>query len=374
MRQVVFRLGLGLALLGASCEGSGGDGAPGVSPADVDLDSTPKMLSEWGLFSDMSKRVPAADVIPYEMRAPLFTDYAAKHRFMYVPEGEKIGYTDAGRWEFPLGTILVKNFAYPLDANDPDAGERILETRLLIHREDGWNPEVYVWNDEQTEAERDVTGETIEVDRPLADGSTETFDYGVPTRDECRKCHGAAFPVEGAQVTRSLGPMTGQLNFEIDYGNGPENQIDHLAALGLLDTTPPPAAERVSFVDPDDESQSVSDRARSYLMANCAHCHADDGEVFDKELFLDWQATGPDGDPFNWGVCKKPTSAGNAECEETIDIIPGDADNSLLICRMELQGKGKMAPLGRNLDHGEGVDLIRDWINGLDLPPCSIGE
>lgn len=346
-------------------------GEPTMGTPDAAFASTPDTLAEWNLFSDLPNQVPGPRVVPYDMNSPLFTDYAAKHRFIYLPEGEKIGYRDMGTWSFPVGTILVKTFAYPLDEADLSQGERILETRLLIHREGGWDPEVYVWNEEQTEARRDVTGETVSVTRKLADGGTMTFDYGVPTRDECRKCHGSAFPIDGAQATRPLGPMAPQLNFAIDYGNGPENQLDHLADLGWLDSAPPPMEERLLFPSIDDPNASVDERTRGYLHANCAHCHSEGGEVFDKELWLDWPSTGPDVDPFRYGVCKKPTSAGNAECESTKDIVPGDPDNSLMICRMELQGKGKMAPLGRNLDHGEGVALVRQWIAEMDFPSCS---
>ncbi|MFT7581941.1 MAG: hypothetical protein ACI9MR_003622, partial [Myxococcota bacterium] len=137
------------------------------------------------------------------------------------------------------------------------------------------------------------------------------------------------------------------------------------------DRNPGPAAQRITFPAPDDATASTTDRARAYLDANCAHCHAKDGEVFDKELWLDFASTAPDTDPIHWGVCKKPTSAGNAECDSLLDIVPGDPDNSLMVCRMESVGKGQMAPLGRNLPHPGGVDLVRAWITDMDQPACS---
>jgi len=332
---------------------------------------TPDLLSAWNLFDDLEKLVPIERVVPYDMRSPLFTDYAAKRRFIYLPKGKTITYTDVGAWQFPVGSILIKHFSYPLDEAKPEAGERSIETRLLIHREEGWDPEVYVWNAEQTDAKRDVTGEVISVTRKAPDGMATTFDYGVPSRSECRKCHGTTPAIEGAQPTRTLGPMTGQLNMDHDYGKGPVNQIDHFAALGFFDRAPPALKDRLSFPLPTDTAVPVSERARAYLQANCAHCHGERGEVFDKQLSFDWVSTAPGADPFKWGVCKQPTSAGNAECTSTLDIVPGDPDNSLLVCRMESLGKGKMAPLGRNLVHKEGVALIREWIAGLTLPSCA---
>lgn len=354
---------------------AGNDAAAGdaASPGDAGgiPTETPTMLSAWNLFQDLPKLAPIARVVPYEMTSPLFTDYAAKRRFIYLPEGKKITYTDTGAWTFPVGAILIKHFSYPLDEKKPELGERNIETRLLIHREEGWIPEVYVWNEEQTDAKRDVTGEIIAVTRKDPDGVETTFDYGVPERSECRKCHGTTPAIEGAQPTRTLGPMTGQLNMDHDYGNGPENQIDHLAELGFFENAPPALKDRLTFPRPTETEVPVADRARAYLQSNCAHCHSERGEVFDKQLWFEWERTGPDADPYKWGVCKQPTSAGNAECESKIDIVPGDPDASLLVCRMESLGKGKMAPLGRNLVHKEGVALIREWIASLTLPSCS---
>jgi uncharacterized repeat protein (TIGR03806 family) len=348
------------------------DAATDAGQGGVPLDETPDMLSGWNLFTDLPSLTPAARVVPYDMNSPLFTDYAEKHRFIYLPEGKQIGYAAEGAWQFPLGSILIKHFAYLENEAAPEQGERPIETRLLIHRAEGWVPEVYVWNEAGTDAARDVTGEIVSVTRKLAEGGEQTFDYGVPSRAECRKCHGTTPPIEGATATRVLGPMTAQLNRQRDFGEGLINQIDHFAALGLFDVAPEPAAARATFPEPDDQNVSAAERARAYLHANCAHCHSKGGEVFDKQLWLDFDSTGPDGDPYAWGVCKKPTSAGNAECSSTLDVVPGDPDASLLVCRMEALGKGKMAPLGRNLVHAEGVALVRRFISELELPPCVI--
>ena len=367
--------------LAASLAACGSDGADkrvadaavdgGLTLGDVP-EKTPTKLSGWNLFADLPNLVPRDGAVAYDMNNPLFTDYANKQRFIYLPKGKKITYVDRGDWKFPVGTILIKSFGTLLDEAKPEKGERHLETRLLIHRSEGWIPEVYVWNDEQTDAVRDVTGATIPVTRHLADGSKESFDYGVPSRAECRKCHGTTPPIDGAQGTRALGPMTGQLNMEHDYGDGPVNQIDYMASLDMFSKAPPPAKDRMTFPGPDDKSVPVAERARGYLQANCAHCHSKKGEVFDKNLWLDWESTDPSEDPYLWGVCKKPTSAGNAECDAMLDIVPGDPDASLMLCRMESKGKGRMAPLGRNLVHTEGVALIREWIAEMDLPSCMV--
>ena len=362
---------LGLSVVG--CGGGSGDGGIDGGPDDAGTDAgdrpvgeKPASLSEWRLFDDLPNQIPAADVVPYEMRSPLFTDYAAKHRFIVVPEGDKISYTDEGAWGFPVGSILVKTFAYPIDERDPGLGEKLIETRLLVHQTDGWQVFTYIYNDDATEATRVTGGRVIPLSWIDSTGATRSVDYGVPTNGACRKCHGTA------ERTRVLGPQTGQLNRDFDYGAGMVNQIDHIASLGLFDVEPPAIEARLAFTVPDDMAATATDRARGYMDSNCGHCHSPDGETAEKKLFLDWASTDPaTGDPTAWGVCKSPTSAGNADCAETLDIIPGDPDSSLMICRMELLTDGQMPPLGRALAHTEGLELVRQWITEMEVPGAS---
>jgi uncharacterized repeat protein (TIGR03806 family) len=369
--------------------GAGGQGGgTGGSGGGVDLG--PKdFLSEWDLFGDIRNQVPAEDVIPFEVTSPLFTDYALKHRFVtlrHVTNGAKIEYSDNERWQSPVGTIYVKTFAYPIDMRDPDAGEQLIETRLLVHEEDGWKVWVYVYNEEMTDAELILGGLTVSVSWVDENGETQTIpNYGVPSNGACRKCHGTT------PDTRTLGPSTGMLNRVNDYGEGLINQIDHLASLGFLNNAPPPEDEsnpRITYVDgvehnascdPDDWS-CLHEAARSWLDSNCSHCHAPDGEVADKLLFLDWASLDPEAqDTTSWGICKVPTSASNGvDCDQRYDIFPGDPDRSLLLCRVESVSAGEMmAPLGRSTVHVQGAKVLRDWIAKMDtsdprFAPCEL--
>jgi uncharacterized repeat protein (TIGR03806 family) len=354
------------------------------------IDLGPKdLLSEWDLFDDIRNQVPAEDVIPFEVTSPLFTDYALKHRFVtlrHVTHSGKIEYSDNERWQSPAGTIYVKTFAYPVDMRDPEAGEQLIETRLLVHEEDGWKVWVYVYNEDMTDAELVLGGLTVSVSWIDESGETQTVpDYGVPSNGACRKCHGTT------PDTRTLGPSTGMLNRVNDYGEGLVNQIDHLASLGLLNNAPPPEDEsnpRITYVDgvehnascdPDDWS-CLHEAARSWLDSNCSHCHAPDGEVADKLLFLDWASLDPEAqDTTSWGICKVPTSASNGvNCDQRFDIFPGDPDRSLLLCRVESVDAGEMmAPLGRSTVHVQGAKVLRDWIAKMDtsdprFAPCEL--
>ena len=349
---------------------SGNGGADGGIDAGVrPVGERPDLLSEWSLFKDPSNQVPEDDVVPYDLISPLFTDYAVKHRFLVVPEGEKIGYTNEGAWDFPVGSILVKTFGYPIDERNPSLGENLLETRLLVHQTDGWAVFTYVYNEDQTDGARVTGGRTIPTSWIDNTGTTQSIDYAVPTNGACRKCHGTA------ERTRILAPQTGQLNRNNDYGAGLINQIDHIASLGLFDTTPPAEPSRLRFTGPDDLSATATDRARGYLDANCGHCHSPEGETSEKNLFLDFASTDPiTGNPGEWGVCKSPTSAGNADCAEVVDIVPGSPDDSLMVCRMEINTGGLMPPIGRSVVHTEGIEIVSTWIADMEIPGASCVE
>ncbi|MGB8331109.1 MAG: hypothetical protein WCE62_13380, partial [Polyangiales bacterium] len=356
--------------------GAGGTGGNNLAPK--------QFLSEWDLFTDIRNQVPAEGVIPFGVTSPLFTDYALKHRFVTLREGGQIEYSQDERWQSPVGTIYVKTFAYPIDMRDPELGEQLIETRIMVHQPDGWKTWAYAYNEEMTDAELKLGGLTLSVSWINEAGEVVTVpNYGIPSTGACRKCHGAA------PNTRTLGPSTGMLNRPDDYGEGPVNQIDYFASLGMLNNPPPPESPenpRITYVDPAPHNAEcdpndwlcLHDGARSWFDSNCSQCHAPNGEVADKLLFLDWSNMNPIvTDTTHWGVCKVPTSAGNGvDCTQRYDIYPGDPDRSLLVCRIESLTAGEMMPpLGRSTVQVQGVQVIRDWIAKMDtsdprFAPC----
>jgi uncharacterized repeat protein (TIGR03806 family) len=349
---------------GGTAGGAGGGGTGG------DFDLGPKdSLSEWELFEDIRNQVPVDDVIPFEVTSPLFTDDALKHRFVAIRRAGQIEYSPDQRWQSPVGTIYVKTFAYPIDLRNPNAGEQLIETRLLVHQEDGWKVSAYVYNEGMTDADLAEDGVTVPVSWIDENGEQQSVDeYHVPSSLECADCHGAL------PATRTLGPSTGMLNRDNDYGAGQVNQIDHLASLGLLNDAPPPEDQdnpRITYVDPvpykdncdPDDWVCLHEAARSWLDSNCSHCHADDGEERDKELFLDWANLDPASqNTTSWGVCKVPnTQPGVVDCTQRYGIYPGEPDQSLLVCRIEsVAAEEMMAPLGRSTVHVGGVEVIRE--------------
>lgn len=355
--------GLALALAATLSAGCSSDAAKkqtgGVTPPPEG--QRWQTLAEWHVFKDAVKQVPSDRVIPYEVNAQLFSDYAYKYRFMYVPEGTHIKYQPKDKWELPVGAILVKTFAYLNDPNDPSKGQRLLETRLLVHESTGWEPMTYIWDEAQTTATLARVGGTLSTHFIDPSGTPHDTNYTYPSRSECRQCHGSDV------TTNTLGGRTRQLERTHDYGNGPENQIDHLASLGFFESTPEPAASREHLANPFDASQPLVDRVRGYFDANCSHCHQPGVVAASSSgLWLDYPSTDPSQPDVNWGVCKHPTSAGTGTCGYSLDVVPGDPDHSILMCRMNsTAGIATMPPLGRTIVHTEGVALMREWIAAM---------
>src|SRR5262249_48631051 len=153
-----------------------------------------------------------------------------------VPPGTSARYHDTDVFEFPVGTIIVKTFAFLHDLRDPGRGRRLVETRLLIHKPDGWVGLPYVWNDEQTEATLQVGGTTRAVRWVHTDGRERANDYMVPNVNQCMGCH------ENKKVMRPIGPKARNLNKDFAYATGAENQLTHWVKAGVLQGAPPPAA------------------------------------------------------------------------------------------------------------------------------------
>jgi uncharacterized repeat protein (TIGR03806 family) len=319
----------------------------------------PMKLSEYGFFQgDLSAQQPAEGVLPYRLNTPLFTDYASKLRFVKLPEGASVPYNDQRVLQFPVGTVIIKTFYYPHDARKPRKGRQLLETRLLIHEPDGWVALPYHWNEAQDEAVLEVAGDHREVVWRDAEGKKRKVDYSMPNLNQCKSCHswdGALTPI---------GPSARQLNSPLDYGQGPQNQLQHWAELDLLAELPgnPAAIPSVpNWEDPQDGS--TAERARAWLDINCAHCHNPHGPASTSGFFLDIHQE----DPAVYGVRKTPVAAGRGSGGRAYDIHPGQPQASILVYRLSSTDPGVMMPeVGRTLVHEESLALIEKWIEAME--------
>jgi uncharacterized repeat protein (TIGR03806 family) len=335
----------------------GCSGRASIAPAMVDSDDPPTTLSTYGLFqSNGSTQAPAAGVIPYDVNTPLFSDHAVKYRFVRLPPGTSARYSESDPFEFPLGTVLVKTFAYPHDARDPAGGRRLIETRLLIHETDGWKGRTYVWNEEQTEATLRIAGGDRAVHWIDERGHERQVNYLIPNANQCLGCH------ENLKVMRPIGPTARNLNRECDYAEGRENQLVHWTKAGILHGAPSPEQAPRLAVWNDPSTGGLEERARAWLESNCAHCHNPRGPA--RQSGLDLTATQED--LFKRGFWKPPVAAGRGSGGRSYGIVPGRPDESILLYRIESREPGVMMPeLGRRLTDEEGVALIRAWIAGM---------
>ncbi len=347
-----FVVALSLAAFGVLA-GCGPDPAKFAGFADA-----PRELAAWGLFEgDGSSQQPVEGVIPYDLISPLFSDYALKLRFVRLPRATKATYSESEVFEFPVGTVIAKTFAYPADLRRPGDNVRLLETRLLIHQAEGWVGLPYVWNEEQTGARLKIAGAWLDTDWIGLDGAERRHTYLVPNANQCKGCHRVA-----EDTMLPIGPKARYLNRELTYRTGRENQLAYWSDHGALDGAPSPSEVPVVPIWDDPSSGSVDERARTYLEINCAHCHNPGGPGRTSGLDLTWGERRPK----ELGVYKSPIAAGRGTGDRLFGIVPGRPDESILYYRLLSLDPGVMMPeLGRRLVHDEGNDLIRQWIEEM---------
>lgn len=345
------------ALLLASCQTD----AP-FFPAD-NVEAMPyPLLSDYGFFKgDIKNLEPADGVIPYDLNTPLFSDYAGKSRFIYVPPGRRAVYNSTRVFDFPVGTIFIKTFYFTHDLRQPEAGRTLMETRLIIRKSSGWEAASYLWNDEQTEAFYYIAGKNVHVSWLHYDGSTRSTLYHIPNKNECKGCHNES------EVLVPIGPKARNINKDFAYASGTMNQLEKWKAAGILAGAPDAiTAPRMAVWD-DAGTGSLSARARAYLDINCAHCHNATGPANSSGLFLDYDETNPTA----LGICKPPVAAGTGSGGFRFNIIPGKPDESIMIYRMlSTEPDVAMPELARSIVHEEGVQLIREWIAALPAAAC----
>ena len=321
-------------------------------------------LSQYLLFEgDPALQRAAPGVIPYDLNSALFSDYAEKYRFVKLPADTHATYSADEVFEFPVGTVIAKTFAFPHDARDPSRGRRLIETRILEREPDGWVGLPYIWNKEQTEAILDVAGDTRDVSWVHTDGRTRTDNYIIPNANQCKGCHKAG------EIMRPIGPKARNLNRDFAYQGGTENQLTHWARRGALAGAPEPAlAPRLAVWD-DSRSGTLDARARAWLEINCAHCHSPLGPARNSGLDL----LASQRNPTAFGINKPPVAAGIGSGGLAFDIVPGRPDKSILAFRIASTHPGIMMPeLGKRLVHEEGVALIREWIAAMPVPSPKI--
>ena len=400
--RTCLRLCLALFVLAGltACSDLGRDSASKPSsqllsePKPESADEFPVLLSDWGvLHVSKQELVPGSRSVAYDLNTPLFTDYAHKFRTLWVPKGKAATFDDEGMIQFPVGTIISKTFFYPregehlyFDRDETlDFGSkgldldkvRLIETRLLVHRPDGWQGLPYVWNEQQTEANLEIAGSAFELALYAGTGANggarpaepvHQFTYAVPDFNQCQGCHIEDLSTE---KVRPIGLKPRHINKAYAHMHEAENQLAHFVQNGLLaESSQFPLAALPRNAKMDSREVSLNERARSYLDINCGHCHNRAGAGDTSGLFLNIEET----DQLRLGVCKPPIAAGQGTGGRFVSIQPGKPDQSILSYRMESLDLGAMMPeLGRATVHREGVELIKAWIEAMP-GECNIEE
>lgn len=317
----------------------------------------PEKLSEYGLFvGNGSSQEPMEGVIPYDLNTPLFSDYADKYRFVKLPPGTSAEYRGDETFEFPVGTIIAKTFAYPVDARDAKLGRRLLETRILKHEPQGWVGLPYIWNAAQTEARLDVAGDMVDVRWIDTEGRERTNNYIIPNTNQCKGCH------RMGDEFLPIGPKARHLNRDFAYAHGSENQLTYWTRTKALAGSPDPKDAPRLAVWNDPTTGTLDQRARAWLEMNCAHCHNSGGPARNTGLDLMAAQTGPT----QFGIFKAPVAAGRGSGGRDYDIVPGHPDESIMTFRIASIDPGIMMPeLGKRLIHEEGAELVRQWIASM---------
>jgi uncharacterized repeat protein (TIGR03806 family) len=351
-----------IALLLASLAGFAAD-TRSMPPLNVPrvAGAPPLLLSETGLFQDLTALVPANALLPYDLNVGFWSDGALKQRWLVVPSPSesfraRIGFREKGEWSFPAGTIFVKHFELVTDESKPNARRR-LETRVLVKAADGGvSGFTYKWRADNREADLLATNLSESIVINTATGSrTQVWYY--PSRDDCRTCH-------TSRAGGVLGPNTRQLNRAFTYPDGAvENQLRRWNRLGLFDTelkeTAIPSLESLALVEAAD--RPLTDRARSYLDANCANCHRPGGTVADFDARYDTP------------LAQQGLIDGEVLIDEGIDhariIAPNDVWRSILLLRLSSTDALKMPPLAHSVRDERGTALLKSWIESLPGPP-----
>lgn len=324
----------------------------------IDLTQVPfNKLSDYKFFVGIIKeQIPSLNVLPYEPASGLFTDYASKKRFIWMPSNVSGTYVvDNKVFDFPIGTVLIKSFYYT--TIQPDNTTKIIETRLMIRKSEGWIFAEYLWNDSQTEAtllvgDDFVNGRSKNISFKKPNNEVVTIDYRIPSKSECIACH------KINEIPTPIGLKPQNLNKIYNYADSSKNQLQKLLEQGYINSYP----EAInSTVDYHDTSKSLDLRARSYLDANCAHCHQFQGRCGYTTLRFGFSESV---NPTNLGVCVNALEPISTSLTKIVN--PGNFYKSILHFRLNSVIENKRMPLlGRTIIHDEGLQLIEEWIASL---------
>ncbi len=213
-----------------------------------------------GLYANFSQRTLSDAARAFTPGYVLWSDNADKSRWIYLPAGTQIDTGGVGpgtmdSWIFPVGTKAWKQFSF---------GDRLVETRLLWKRADGWFRATYLWSDDLSSA-LEYTGD---VGLPVLGSDPDGPQYEVPPASACSQCHdGSADTLLGFEAISLAAQESTGLS------------LDELVRQELLTLNP----DRAYTVPGDPDAEA----SLSWLHSNCGTaCHNEARQPSPSELRL----------------------------------------------------------------------------------------
>jgi hypothetical protein len=287
----------------------------------------PQTLSATGLFSDIHT-LTASEATQYDVAEPFWSDGAHKTRWALLPESGAITRDAGDLWSFPNGTVWVKHF---------DVEGHRTETRVTVKTQDGAYGLSYKWRPDGSDADlANPYGEDVALP-----GRT----WHIPSWSDCTQCH---TPLYGF----APGFRTAQLNTA--------GQLDAFSAAGWF-AQPVTNAAKLPALSAWDSAAPIQHRFKSYLDANCSHCHQPGGSGRG-----DWDAR----------ITTPLSLSGivDGEVSDTLGIAgakviaPGDMLRSILFRRIwDHDSNGfpsyHMPPLGTAVINTNGASLVAEFVD-----------
>lgn len=327
------------------------------------ISSAKAKLSETTLFTDLVTLTPRTGLIPYGVNSPMWADGAKSRRWIAIPNdgtvnnvAEQIGYSATGDWTFPIGTVIVKHFDLPINDTDPSQLKKVETQILVIGTDSVWYALTYRWKEDESDADLITsatdTNRVFSIESGSRQPRSQTWTY--LTRAKCATCHSPA-------IGTVLGVRTHQLNGNQFYSKSGRtaNQLYTLSSLKFITT---PIDEAIAETLPrsaahDNFLQPLEKRARSYLDANCAHCHRFDG--VQKNFDLRFATTLGNTKIINNAPSKSYGIPGEGL------VRPQQVAKSLIYHLTSISGTGQMPPLARTRRDDTGLLVVEEWINQL---------
>ena len=324
--------------------------------------TAPPTLAETGLYAESATlRVDPAH-LGFAPQYPLWTDGAAKRRWISLPAGTSIDASDPEAWVFPVGTRFWKEFAFD---------GRPVETRYLEHLADGqWLYAAYGWSPDGRSAEL-VSENGRRGAYPLAGGRS----HSIPSVSDCKVCHeSGASPVLGFGALQ-LSPDRDPGALHVEPAPPPGVDLADLVRHGLIEGLP----AHVASAPPRIAATSPIERAAiGYLHGNCGHCHNDTGGLRKLGLVLRHPASSADSPAVASSVGQPVRERAPGQSPDAVlRIEPSHPERSGLAQRIGSRYPlMQMPPLGTELVDEEAVQLLARWITEMDQtgPSAHQGE